>query len=193
MRWQKMRSEMRRVVRGRCLRDLAELVLDEGDVTVRVHPALRREKLARDVGSVREQAPRRVIVLLGVLPHHRLAQPVPLAVGGAVLKGGVDGVRLPAQPLRELRDEVVVAAAEEREGQHAADHLALVRPEEARVGEALALARLPLVAREPVELALVPPRLRLLADHLALGLGFGLGFGLGLGLGSGCGCGLGSG
>ncbi len=66
--------------------------------------------------------------------------------------------------LRKLADKVVVPAAEEAERQHAAHHLLLVRPEEARVREALDVVGLPLEARQPVELALVPPRLRLLAD-----------------------------
>ena len=52
-----------------------------------------------------------------------LAQPVALARRAAVLERGVDRVGLPAVALGELPDKVVVAAAEERQGQHAAHHL----------------------------------------------------------------------
>ena len=132
-------------------------MVDHRDVPAHAHAARGVQHLARQIEVEREHAPGGVVVLGRVDPHAGLAQPVPLARRAAVLEGRVDRVRLPPVALRELADVVVVAAAEEREGQHAADHLALVRPEEARVGEALALARLPLVAREPVELALVPP------------------------------------
>ena len=82
------------------------------------------------MGRVASRAAGWVVVCRLVDPHRRLAQPVALARRGGVLVGGVDRVRLQRHglaPLRELRDEVVVPAAEEREGQHAADHLAGAR------------------------------------------------------------------
>eukprot|EP00964_Phaeocystis_antarctica_P029574 scaffold16675_cov58-Phaeocystis_antarctica.AAC.2 len=147
--------------------DLGELVVHHRDVPAHAHAAGGVQHLVREVELEGEHAPRGVVVLGRVYPHARLAQPVPLARRATVLEGRVDRVCLPPVALRELSHEVVVPPAEESQGQYTAHHLALVRPEEARVGEALEVAWLPLVAREAVELSLVPSRLRLLADHLA--------------------------
>eukprot|EP00962_Isochrysis_galbana_P050806 scaffold22139_cov146-Isochrysis_galbana.AAC.3 len=104
-----------------------------------------------------EQAAGGVVVGWLVDPDHRLTQPVPLARGRRVLEGGVDGVGWLAQPLRQPRNKVVVSAAKQGERQHPADHLGLP----------LALVRGPPLACDPVELALVPPRARVLPDEPA--------------------------
>eukprot|EP00966_Prymnesium_polylepis_P166684 3852824-Prymnesium_polylepis.1 len=82
----------------------------------------------------------------------------------SVLEGGVDRVGIPATPLRQARDKIVVAAAEERERQHSAHHAPLKAPEEPRVRRATTAHRAART-RERVELALVPSPLGV-ACHL---------------------------
>lgn len=112
---------------------LNQLVVDQCEVRGDAHLAGGRDKLSPNNGHVGEEgcSVGRVVVGGRVVPQPRLAQPVRLAHGARVLKGGVHRVGLHAAPLRHLLHEESVAAAEGGDGQDTDGDGAVVALEEA--------------------------------------------------------------
>lgn len=113
--------------------ELLELMLDKVNVSLRTHPAGRVQQRRGNVWLVAQQPARRVVVGWLILPYHRFSQPMPLAVGAAILECGVHRIGLKPAPLRQPARKVIVPTAEESEGQHATDDLLVEATKESNV------------------------------------------------------------